>query len=599
MRLIYTLSVLLTVTTNIILSAPTDEPLTLLTPELDIKMDNYAWMYAQFSLTFDGSELPLEQNYLNNREEYEKFEDVQNFYSDAQMMELFSNVDIVKLRTLFEKRMTYFQSRIVDLDYPPMKFNKFYIIYQKIVHDNLLGKYLTRMEVAQCNSWFKDDGINEALHNFKIVNPFEKFTNKNEKKAYQLSDQYFKGELRKHTKELGLKDNEWTSHHIIPQTILVQFYNNYFKLLETESEEVRVTHKYNWVKIKEFNVQKSFLIQSVRLWSFSTRKAELPYLTGDQQAFIRAQYRWPKGLIMMGPSSQLRYDDPGNTYGYYESNNDGFEERAKHIISTRYFKIVKQLYTDLVAFNNECDVSNDFTYLSQKSKILRARLERVHEEYNNGKPIWIFPCNSKQWIKPSTVPKPEHLGPGNKNKPNKNQVWGINTDFNADAFIYYPDRGEWIDMNDNSDDGPSIEMWQLKMEWREKALAQEEYTRRQLFEQLPLELPVPNFDIPVHAGLGFVDIIGAEGSRGPVFTHFKDETRRRKRQHTSNSDPMTYISELRDKCKTLDTTTTTTESVIKVIDFNQPRTDSCGYYLYTGTPSILAVPYWGLCKLFG
>lgn len=139
MRLIYTLSVLLTVTTNIILSAPTDEPLTLLTPELDIKMDNYAWMYAQFSLTFDGSELPLEQHFLNNRVEYEKFEDVQNFYSDAQMMKLFPNVDIVKLRTLFEKRMTYFQSRIVDLDYPPMKFNKFYIIYQKIVHDNYGG----------------------------------------------------------------------------------------------------------------------------------------------------------------------------------------------------------------------------------------------------------------------------------------------------------------------------------------------------------------------------------------------------------------------------------------------------------------------------
>jgi hypothetical protein len=130
-------------------------------------------------------------------------------------------------------------------------------------------------------------------------------------------------------------------------------------------------------------------------------------------------------------------------------------------------------------------------------------------------------------------------------------------------------------------------------------LAQEEYSRRQLFEQLPLELPVPNFDVPAHAGLGFVDINGAQADPGPVFTHFKDETRRRKRQPISNSDPITYISELRDKCETLTdtTTTTTTESVIKVVDFNHRNTDSCGYYLNTGTPSILACTILGIMQI--
>jgi hypothetical protein len=115
-------------------------------------------------------------------------------------------------------------------------------------------------------------------------------------------------------------------------------------------------------------------------------------------------------------------------------------------------------------------------------------------------------------------------------------------------------------MDDNSNDSPLVDEfrlkgewqiwkeWQInkdKVEWREKQLAQEAYSRRQLFEELPmhihLNLPIPNFDIPIRPDINF---IGAEGSRGPVFTHFKDETRRRKRQHTSNSDPMTYISEL-------------------------------------------------------
>lgn len=398
-------------------------------------------------------------------------------------------------------------------------------------------------------------------------------------------------------------------HHIIPQHVLEKFYGNFFKILKLESEKVKQNYKYDWIKIKEFNIQKSFLIQANKIWSLSTKTdARLPVSTNDQQGFIKAQYRWPKGLIMMGPSSSSRYDDPNpDGFGrfYYEDSNNGFALKIEQNIGTRYFKIVKRLYTDLVTFNNECDVvSNDFTYLSQKSKILRTKLERVYEEYNNGRIVWVFPCNSKQWIKSSIAPTPKYLGSKRitkKNSLNKNQVWGINTDFNADAFVYFPDRGEWIDMNDNSDDGPSIELWQLKTEWWEKQIAQEEYTRRQLFEQLPLELPIPNFDIPVHAGLGFVDINGAQADPGPVFTRFKDETRRRKRHHTSNSDPMTYISELRDKCKTLTdtTTTTTTESIIKVVDFNHRNTDSCGYYLNTGTPSILAVPYWGLCKLFG
>lgn len=596
MRVLYTLCLLLTVTTNNILTAPTEEPLTLLTPELNIRMDNVAWLYAQFSLTFDGSELPLEQHFLENKDQFDMYKEVEDFFSTSNLLTLFPNVDPRELVILFQRRISHYQQEIMDKDEQPVSFLNFYVVFnnrhwlvnKRMVHTDLLDHSEFINEYCGALKLESDEQIIKGLNDFKIINPFK---DKLEKTAHTLFHKYYLGELRAHAQELGLGDKEWTVHHIIPQNVLEQFYNNYFMLLEKESEKAQANHKYNWVKIKEFNIQKSLLVQANILWSFSSRGATLPAKDGAQQRFVRASYSWPKGLLMAGPSSSLRYDDPNpNGYGnsYYNEFNGGFEDRAKHIVGTRYFNIVKQLYTDIITFNNDISRKSD-NDISRKSHVLRARLETVYQEYNNGKPIWIFPCDSKQWIKPTVIPNPLRKS---KYKLNKNQVWGINTEFNADSYLYFPDLGKWVDMNDNSDDGPSIEMWKIKTEWREKALAQIEDNRQQMLH-LNLDLPLPNFNVPAPSGIGFVNFNGVPDNPGPSYT--RDELKRRKRYHIP--DLSTYISDIGNKCKTLDTTTTKPVNI--VVDSNLRDIKSCSYYLNTGTPSILAVPYWIGCKLFG
>jgi hypothetical protein len=146
------------------------------------------------------------------------------------------------------------------------------------------------------------------------------------------------------------------------------------------------------------------------------------------------------------------------------------------------------------------------------------------------------------------------LIPPNKKTPSK--VWGINTNFeDYDSTIYFSKLGKWISV-DSSSDVTYTEVLQYK-EWREKELAQEQYNQ-------------------LRESIGFVNVDGVLGSH---YDHTRGgELKRRKRNHL---DPTMY------KCK-MDIPT---RPLI--------HEDSCSYYLNTGAPSILAVPYWGLCKLFG
>jgi hypothetical protein len=361
-----------------------------------------------------------------------------------------------------------------------------------------------------------------------------------------------------------------------------------------EGQNANGKHNFDWVKIMEFNTQKALLLQASKLWSYNKLGANVPVMEGRQKDFIRAYYRWLPGLVFLGPESSTRYDDPaGNLGSYFYGQNqlNQFESRARCILGNGvYFDNVEQLNNEIVIFNKAYK-NGQSKDPNKEAMRLRIRLLTIHKEYNNGKPIWIIPYNPDFWLKPSTIPIPGR-NPSQKVKLNNKQTWGINTDFH-DTVIYDMETAQWININDNSDDGPSIEMWKIKMEWREKAIAQAEDNRQQML-QMNLDLPTPNFDLfpnPAFGIVGLGTINGAQEVLNEASVH--NELKRRKRNHISDT---TYISKLRDKCKSFNTITTI-EPVIKVIDFNHPKTDSCGYYLNTGTPSILAVPYWALCKL--
>lgn len=200
MRVLYTLCLLLTVTTNNILTAPTEEPLTLLTPELNIRMDNVAWLYAQFSLTFDGSELPLEQHFLENKDQFDMYKEVEDFFSTSNLLTLFPNVDPRELVILFQRRISHYQQEIMDKDEQPVSFLNFYVVFnnrhwlvnKRMVHTDLLDHSEFINEYCGALKLESDEQIIKGLNDFKIINPFK---DKLEKTAHTLFKNHTYGYL--------------------------------------------------------------------------------------------------------------------------------------------------------------------------------------------------------------------------------------------------------------------------------------------------------------------------------------------------------------------------------------------------------------------
>lgn len=106
-------------------------------------------------------------------------------------------------------------------------------------------------------------------------------------------------------------------------------------------------------------------------------------------------------------------------------------------------------------------------------------------------------------------------------------------------------------------------MWKKRLEWREKDLAQSADHEIRM-----------NFDF-VSTNLAVIGVL----SKINQYYYEHDELKRRKRHHYVDS--LTYIDELIQKCP------------------KKKEKDSCDYYLLNGSPSILAVPVYGFCKLFG
>ena len=579
---------------TILYAAPT------LTSDQDLVIDNIAWLYAQFTLTFNLDHLPLDNYYRSpdGQQHFEQYEEVEKFFSTKNLDDYFFQSTGIHVRDWtpeFEQRIKRYQSIIINEDSTPLQFEAFYNFFNAIKDEfshNIINKISVDRLIMNdrifknfCSHPNSDQQIIEGLNNYEIYGRFPTNPTNKELEALHKYDKRFNTFLTDLKGSRQPKPNKWTYHHIIPSHVLTTFFNHYFTIFAAKSQQMQKTHNFNWLKIMEINTQKSLLTLAKKLWGINP-EATLPVNDfkkkpdGQQEDFVRTCYRWPPGLIFFGPTD--RSEDPGSE----------LEVNAKHIIGTPYFNLVEQLYMELITFNTNFNPESEAQ--NQEAMRLHKKILTIHEEY--GLPIYVFPFNTDQWL----------LAIALKNK-KEIQSWKINTAFNSDLFVYSIKLDSWLDMADQSSDSSSVERFQVKnewrdwktwqvkrdkVEWREKQLAQEEYNRREMFRELPMDLnllPTPNFDLLLNPTIRF---IGAEGSRGPVFKHWSDELKRRKRHHTA--DPSTYISEMRDKCETLNTPTTT-ESVIKV----HPKTDSCGYYLNTGTPSILAVPYWGLCKLFG
>ncbi len=121
-------------------------------------------------------------------------------------------------------------------------------------------------------------------------------------------------------------------------------------------------------------------------------------------------------------------------------------------------------------------------------------------------------------------------------------------------------------------------LWEIKTDWAVKALAQQQELRQQEYQLGQFISGLERIQLldPVLLSSFYIYRTGA-GS------HRHDETKRRKRHHLY--DHLFYVQQLETKC-------------LAPVTISQKK-DDCDYYLNNGSPSILAVPVYGWCKLFG
>ena len=532
-----------------------------LTPTQKESMDNLAWLHAQFSLTFDKNELPLIEHFKTNREEFDKFKDVLDFFGDANLQRHFQGVDMNEFTTEFDNQCKIQQAVIVNQDLKPLPFKAFYILFDRLFKtqqtfygpgvESYRSQWNTFVNNKQLMNQFcsdvnisTDEEIIEALKSFDISMPFSTY-GAGAKKLKAVEKTYHKCDNFEE-KLKGIEDwkpSDWTFHHIIPSSMLSKFYQAYFELLKFKSDKLQ--KKFNWIKIMEFNTQKTMLVESATVYkligsSKLPSDTVRPHISPEQEGeinnqidFVRAWYRWPRGLLFYGPSTTLREDDPSKNPPS-EPKYEGFEEKAVHIIGQHYFEKVKELHVQLKEFNDKYEkqrvTDEGKESMGPEAQRLYIRLGTIYKEYNN-EPIVAFPFNTHQWV--------VHDG-----------KWKINTDFPTTDIVY--------DVVSN--------------EWREKTLAQEADMEEQT-----------NFDF-VSTNLA---VLGALSTM-QKYHYDHDELKRRKRHHVH--DPIVYVDELFETCERYKE-----GHKIKIESVEDP----CNYYFENGSPSILAVPAWGWCKVFG
>ena len=556
------------------------------TREQELRLDNIAWLHAQFSLTFDSSHLPLDEFYwtFEGHQHFEQYQEVEDFFDDRALKHHFLGLEETEWTLELQHRIEQHQASIVIEDNLPMTFKAFYTLFKAITKTDKQSTLDTfdrihiyksvwdSMTSEQKTQFCRDDtenNIKDVLSKYQIYEPFpnnaklDKLENKEKRPAGFVKDIY-RGDKEP-------KPDKWTVHHIIPSLTLTTFFTRYFNMLVDKSKLMEQKKRFDWVKIADINAQKALMVKANKLWSIKP-VATFPVNEGRQHDFVRAFYRFPPGLVFYGPGESIRIGDPRSK----------LEKDSKHITGTFYFERVHELYNELERFNG--DEKPD----PKEAMRLYNRIMTINKEY--GLPIYMFPFNTDQWILS-----------GSK--------WQINTNFNADKLVYSTKLERWLDMSETGSDVSTVEEYIIKGDWLDargewslKQYAQADYLRKLQAYSLarygsPLGL---NFEFSVNPLLG-LPILGGHaqggGEVGEASAHCLrqcDELRRKRRHHT-------LIEQIEYQCEATERTIKPTPKMKGDGSLRIPPKAGCDYryYLKTGAPSILAVPYWGWCKLFG
>ena len=541
-----------------------------LTDQQKKRINNMAWLFAQFSMTFDPNEisslegkmnqltissatssktdgdkamLTLNSYFRNNEKEFDNYKEVLDSFDNDHLKSLFPSINLNELIKIFEDRIKEHQNDIVIKDQTPLTFKQFYSIFQMLRDfiENGESKFEALSDIpinhplmqTFCNQLLSvnDQYVIDSLKNFKIGE--YTFNKKKDEivKSLALSHS-FMNSLANNENVRDPKPTRWQTHHMIPAEKLVTFYKYYFKLLIEKSSKMQT--KFDWIKIIQYNTQKTFLVEGTKLWiNFGINKdtgstIPPPVYNFDknpnsaQENFVKYWYKWPLGLLFYGPRSPDRSDDP----------KSDFEKNVANIVGQEYFEKVQELNSNILAFIAAYELNNENDELNDMAMKIYNRIVTIHREAPWDNKI-IAPFNSDQW---------------------------------------------------------ELELgkWNINLQWSIKALAQQRDLEEQNnFVQFVSGLERVQLMDPILLGAYYSYRVHQAGYR-------HDETKRRKRHHLY--DHLFYTQQLETKCLAPVTI------IQKKDDWERsslPISDRCDYYLNNGSPSILAVPVYGWCKLFG
>jgi hypothetical protein len=273
-----------------------------LTDEEEISLNNLSWLYARFSLTFNPEEIqqpspntvltpsdslvPLYEYFKKNSLEFENYKTVLNFFDINHLNKIVKSITSNELEKLLEQRIRIHQNNIVSEDKVPLTFKEFYAMFSVI-------QSMIEIEPSEQNS-LKITSITTVPQSHPLMQLFCYVRSSNDKEVIRALKQF---QLRQfqHNKKLkgkeaktltfnhdfveelkGSKDpkpGEWAIHHMIPSKNIVEFYTKYFKLLSHKSSEMVKHKRFDWVKINEISVQKTFLVSAETLWTKHGPKA--------------------------------------------------------------------------------------------------------------------------------------------------------------------------------------------------------------------------------------------------------------------------------------------------------------------------------------
>lgn len=377
--------------------------------------------------------------------------------------------------------------------------------------------------------------------------------------------------LFKHPKYSGKKGKDsLTTHHIIGKSVLNQFRIYSDEIIAAHRRE-REMGEFDYHRIRDHNRRKLMYPHIRHLYRKHVPNDDIDkgtYTTLDNNdhflEFVKRLQLLPPGLTFLGPPPSERSDDPDEIKGKsdkqtkkqklykarYGDYDEDFEYGCKAILGVEYFDKVVKLYKDIKAYNENINIRT-----LERTIELNNEIDNIHVYRGERRPYYL----------------PE------------------NSDFETIFFGWYPDE-EW-----NYDN--IVQRWNIKtMEEMsadenrpgtsgyDASAVRHRTSTRQLTTRStkPTRPTTTTEDVFLASLFDDLQINGLLRSSGADrYKYMRDEVRR-KREHKYQFNDNDY------ECPSAKSATPALRS----------KSDDCNYYLNNGSPSIFAVPVYGLCKLF-